>query len=456
MTRHPAFKAYDLRGRVGREIDEGFVRRVARAFARVVGARAVVLGRDARASSAALTDAAAEGLMDEGADVLDLGLCGTEEVYFGAFHLAGVGGGLMVTASHNPSEWNGLKLVREEARPIAWETGLSAVHDLALGDGLGSPAGRRGLRRAVDLRPPYARAVAAFLDPAGCGPLRVLVNAGNGAAGPTFDAVVAALGALPWEFVRMDWAPDPAFPHGVPNPLIPDNRTRTAQAVVAARADLGVAWDGDFDRCFFFDEGGRFVDGEHVVALLARAALAREPGARIVHEPRVVWAVEDAVRGAGGVPVLSRTGHAHLKAALRSTGAPYGGELSAHHYFRDFGFCDSGMIPWLLIAGLVARERRPLSALVGEMRARFPSSGEVNFEGLDHAAAVARFEAAYLAGARGVDRTDGVSLDLGSWRANVRVSNTEGLLRLNVESRGDRGLVAAKVEEIGAILRGTA
>lgn len=455
MTRLSCFKSYDVRGRLGVDLDEALARRIGRAFVRVLGARSVVVGRDARPSSPALRDAVVEGLRDEGAEAIDIGLCGTEEVYFAVPHL-GAGGGIMVTASHNPIDWNGLKVVREGSRPIAWDTGLSAIHDLVAGDALGEP-GTRGALREVDARPAYALHVAGYLDGDGLRPLRVLVNAGNGAAGPTFDAVAAVLEArgVPFEWIRMDWEPDETFPNGIPNPLLPENRARTAAAVVEAGADFGVAWDGDFDRCFLFDEGGGFVDGELVVALLARAFLRREPGAAIVHEPRVVWATRAAIEEAGGRAVAVRTGHAHLKAALREHDAPYGGEMSAHHYFRDFAYCDSGVIPALLAAGLVARSPAPLSALVGEMRRRFPSSGEVNFAPADPQAALARFEAAYAGQAEGVDRLDGLSLDFGRWRANVRVSNTEGLLRLNVETRGDRDLLAEKVAELSAFLGGT-
>ncbi len=452
--RLPAFKSYDVRGRLGVDLDEALARRIGRAFVRVLGAGEVVVGRDARPSSPALQAAVIEGIRDEGARAIDIGLCGTEEVYFTVPHL-GAGGGVMVTASHNPIDWNGLKVVREGSSPIAWETGLGAIHDLVVADGLGEPRAP-GERRDLDARPAYAEHVAGYLDGQDLRPLRILVNAGNGAAGPTFDAVAAVLAArsAPFEWVRMDWEPDPAFPNGIPNPLLPENRARTAQAVVDEACDFGVAWDGDFDRCFLFDETGGFVDGELVVALLARAFLGREPGAPIVHEPRVIWATQAAIAEAGGRSILARTGHAHLKSALRAHDAPYGGEMSAHHYFRDFAYCDSGVIPALLVAGLVARGEAPLSAMVREMRARFPSSGEINFAPADAQAALARFEAAYAARARDVDRLDGLSLDFGEWRANVRVSNTEGLLRLNVETRGDRALLESKVAELSAFLGG--
>ncbi len=452
MTRLPAFKSYDIRGRLGIDLDEGLMHRVGRAFAQVTRAESVVTGRDVRPSSAALQAALIAGMRDEGTDVLDIGQCGTEEVYFATAH-TGAGGGLMVTASHNPLDWNGLKLVREGSRPIAWETGLGEIHDLVVADSFGAPSGR-GTWAVADLRPAYSAHVAGYLDTRGLRPLRILVNAGNGAAGPTFDAIAERIAAagVPWNFIRHDHEPDPTFPHGIPNPLLPENRARSATAVREARADLGVVWDGDFDRCFFFDEQGGFVDGEYVVALLAKAFLAKEPGAPIVHEPRVIWATQGVIEEAGGRSVLCRTGHAHLKAALREHDAPYGGEMSAHHYFRDFAYCDSGMIPWLLVAGLVARGDQPLSALVGDLRRRFPSSGEINFSLADPAAALQRIEATYGPQAKGVDRLDGLSLDFGTWRMNVRMSNTEPLLRLNVEARGDRDLLDEKVAEVSGII----
>ncbi|MBP1805542.1 phosphomannomutase [Rubellimicrobium aerolatum] len=454
MTRLSCFKSYDVRGRLGEELDEALMHRIGRAFAQVTRAERVVTGRDVRPTSPALQAALVEGLRDEGTDVLDLGLCGTEEVYFATAH-TGAGGGLMVTASHNPIDYNGLKIVREGARPIAWDTGLKDIHDLVVADRFGTSSGR-GTWAGLDLRPAYAAHVASYLDPAGLRPLRVLVNAGHGAAGPTFDAIAAELArrGVPFDFVRLDHEPDPTFPQGIPNPLLPENRARSERAVREAGADMGVVWDGDFDRCFLFDERGGFIDGEYVVALLARAFLAKEPGAPIVHEPRVIWATQAMIEEAGGRSVICRTGHAHLKAALREQDAPYGGEMSAHHYFRDFAYCDSGMIPWLLVAGLLARQEQPLSALVDDLRTRFPSSGEINFALADPAGAIARFEAAYGAAARSADRLDGLSLDMGDWRANVRMSNTESLLRLNIEARGDRRLLEAKVAEVSALLAG--
>ncbi|WP_281983039.1 phosphomannomutase [Thalassorhabdomicrobium marinisediminis] len=443
------FKSYDVRGKLGEELTEEICEAIGRAFARVMEPETVVTGRDIRDSSAALQEALHRGLVAEGVTVYDIGLCGTEEVYFATDHY-GAGGGLMVTASHNPIDYNGIKLVREGARPISSDTGLGDIQAMVeAGDFGDAPGGGRVEVR--DPRPAYVDHLHGFVPPEGLRPLKIVVNAGNGAAGPTFDALAEKLDA-PWTFTRVHHAPDGSFPNGIPNPLLPENRSATAQAVVDAGADLGVAWDGDFDRCFFFDETGAFLDGEYVVALLGSAFCRKEEGAKIVHDPRVIWSTLATVEGAGGTAIASRVGHSHIKKIMRDHDAAYGGEMSAHHYFRDFMYCDSGMIPWLLVAELVSRSDRSLSEMVAQMRQDYPSSGEINFRVSDKAAAIAAFEDAYLEQAQAVDRLDGVSLDMGDWRVNVRQSNTEPVLRLNVEARGDRALLDEKVSEISALL----
>lgn len=453
MAPMTCFRAYDVRGTLGIDLDAGIARRIGAAFAAAQGARRVVLGRDCRASSAALAAAVAEGLTGQGAEVIDLGLCGTEEVYFATDHAA-ADGGLCVTASHNPMDQNGIKMVGRGAAPLDPETGLARVR--ALAEGHDRPAAVRAGRVSDGrgLRAAYVARVLSFVEARRLAPLHILVNAGNGAAGPTFDALAAGLAAAgaPLRFMRLHHDADGSFPNGIPNPLLPENRPVTARAVVAAGADFGVAWDGDFDRCFLFDHEGRFVDGEYVVGLLAEAAIIREPGATIVHDPRVVWNTADVVARAGGRAVQARTGHVYLKAAMRATGAAYGGEMSAHHYFRDFMACDSGMIPWLLVAELISRRGAALADLVAGRRAAFPSSGEINFNLADPAAAMARVEAALAPRALARDDTDGLSLVMGDWRLNLRRSNTEALLRLNVEARGDAGLVAAGVAEVRGLI----
>ncbi|WP_136644430.1 phosphomannomutase [Tabrizicola sp. YIM 78059] len=444
------FKRYDIRGRLGIDLDEAVAHRIARAFARVTGADSVVLARDCRESSPALADAVAAGLMAHGVRVLDLGLAGTEEMYFATAHL-GTGGGIMVTASHNPRDYNGMKLVGRGAVPL---TDAAFAQVMALADANPDPLPGGSREDASAVRQAYVAHVAGLVGPVGR--LRVLVNSGNGAAGPTLDALADGLESrgAHLDLLRMHHHPDGRFPHGVPNPLLPENRPQTEAAVRAAGADMAVAFDGDFDRCFLFDGSGRFLDGEHVVALLARARLARHPGAAIVHDPRVLWAVQDTIAQAGGRSVLAPTGHVFLKAAMRAEGAVYGGEMSAHHYFRDFMCCDSGMIPWLLVAGLIDRTGQSLAEMASALRRDYPSSGEINFAVPDPGAIVARVQAALASRALGQDRTDGLSLDFGDWRLNLRASNTEPLLRLNVEARGDAGLVAAGVARVRALIEG--
>jgi phosphomannomutase len=445
------FKAYDIRGRLGVDLDDDIAFRIARAFARVLGTKRVVLGRDCRASSAALADAVARGLVAEGCTVLDLGLCGTEEVYFATSYLE-ADGGIEVTASHNPLDYNGMKMVRAGSAPVGQGTGLCEMAVLAAG-GMGAAQGG-GVVVPTDCRAAYVERVISFVDFAALPPLHILVNAGNGTAGPTFDAIAAALAAkgAPLRFTRLHHAPDGSFPNGIPNPLLPENQPVTAKAVVAAGADMGVAWDGDFDRCFLFDHTGAFIPGEYIVGLLAEVFLAKEPGATVIHDPRVVLGTRAAIAQAGGRAVQARTGHAFLKAALRETGAVYGGEMSAHHYFRDFMACDSGMIPWLLVAELMGRTGQSLADLLAARRAAFPSSGEINFRVADTNSSIARVRAAYEADAVDVDETDGLSLSFLKWRFNLRGSNTEPLLRLNVESHGDAALVAREVARITALI----
>jgi phosphomannomutase len=442
------FKRYDIRGRLGIDLDEAVAHRIARAFAMVTGAGAVVLARDCRESSPALADAVAAGLVAQGVRVLDLGLAGTEEMYFATAHL-GAGGGIMVTASHNPRDYNGMKLVGPGAVPLL-DADFARVKELSGQEIDRMPGGSR--EDASAARAAFVAHVVRLIGPVG--PLRVLVNAGNGAAGPTLDALAEGLAdrGAQLDLVRLHHAPDGRFPNGIPNPLLPENRPATEAAVRAAGVDMGVAFDGDFDRCFLFDGQGQFLDGEHVVALLAEAALERHPGAAIVHDPRVIWAVQDRVARAGGRSVLAPTGHVFLKAAMRATGAVYGGELSAHHYFRDFMCCDSGMIPWLLIAGLMARSGTSLADMAEALRRDFPTSGEINFTVPDTGAMMDRVRAALGPQAKGEDRTDGLGLDFGDWRLNLRASNTEPLLRLNVEARGDAGLVTEGVAQVRALI----
>ena len=445
-----AFKAYDIRGRVGDQLDEAFAFALGFAVAEVLEAEHVVVGRDVRPSSQALSHALMQGIAAFGADVSDLGLCGTEEMYFGTDHL-GAGAGIMVTASHNPIGDNGFKMVGPGARPLSdeeFQTIKSATADGSL-----HTSGKRGKVDGVNLRDAFVERVLTMTDTSELAPMPMVLNAGHGVAGPMVDALLAKLPTGRVERIGFD--PDQTFPLGIPNPLIPANRRVTIDAVKSNGAAFGAAWDGDADRCFFFDETGAFIDGEYVVALIAKAMLDAEPGATIVHDPRVVLNTIATVEASGGTAVAAPTGHAFLKAALRKSGAIYGGEMSAHHYFRDFMYCDSGMIPWLLIWSLVSKTQGRLSALVADMRAAFPSSGEINFRVEDAMAIMRAIEARYAPEAKSIDRLDGLSVELPEWRFNLRSSNTEPLLRLNVEARGRADLVAEKVAELSALIGGT-
>nr|WP_321461257.1 phosphomannomutase [uncultured Cohaesibacter sp.] len=455
MSDLTCFKAYDIRGRLGVDLDEEIAYRIGRSFARALAARRVVLGRDVRASSEALSASVARGLADEGCEILDLGLSGTEEMYFATSHFE-ADGGICVTASHNPMDYNGMKMVQAGSAPLGAENGLARIKALAE-ENVFPDADKAGFVNdvAAEARAAYVERVCSFLDVAALKPLNILVNAGHGAAGPTFDAIAERLAQLgaPLHFTRQFHSPDGSFPQGIPNPLLPENRPATADAVRAAGADFGVAWDGDFDRCFFFDHTGSFIDGEYVVGLLAEAFLEKDPNATIIHDPRIIWNTQELVSRRGGRAVQTRTGHAFIKQAMRDEDAVYGGEMSAHHYFRDFVYCDSGMIPWLLVAELVSRHGA-LADLIADRRDAFPSSGEINFTLDDPIAATARVRAAFTPEARHIDEMDGLGIDLGSWRFSLRSSNTEPVVRLNVEARNDRKLVEMGVERVKALLLG--
>ncbi|WP_112323201.1 phosphomannomutase [Oceanibium sediminis] len=454
MSPRAPFKAYDVRGVVGKDLTEPVMERIGAAFAAIVAKGGpVVVGRDARASSPAFAAALARGLQAGGSDVLDIGLCGTEEVYFATDHL-GAAGGIMVTASHNPPGDNGLKMVRSGARPLDRDSGLAEIEEMVLGPDPAPRAARPGELEPRDIRGAYVEKLLGFTHPEKLAPLHILVNAGNGAAGPTFDALAEGLQAAgaPLRFTRYLFTPDPTFPNGVPNPILPENHAQTADALRAAGADFGVAWDGDFDRCFFFDHTGAFIDGAYIVGLLAAAVLRETPGETVVYDPRVVLNTLDIIGAAGGRGVQAKTGHSFMKSVMRAESAAYGGEMSAHHYFRDFMFCDSGMIPVLKVAELLSAQQVPLAELVAARARAFPVSGERNFSPADPDAAIARVEARFAPEAEARDDSDGMSLRFATWRFNLRRSNTENLVRLNVESIADAPLVKAKVAEIATLL----
>ncbi|MBA4381834.1 MAG: phosphomannomutase CpsG [Sideroxydans sp.] len=446
------FKAYDIRGKLGEELNDDVAYRIGRAYAQHLGAKRVVVGGDVRLTSATLKQALANGLMDGGADVIDIGMVGTEEIYFASFHLD-VDGGIEVTASHNPMDYNGMKLVARGAVPISGDTGLKAIQALAEANQF-APAGKRGSLTQQSILKPFVDHLLTYIEPSAIKPLKLVVNSGNGAAGHVIDEIEARFKQLnlPITFIKVHHQADGTFPNGIPNPLLPENRAATTDAVKAHKADMGIAWDGDFDRCFLFDEHGEFIEGYYIVGLLAAAFLVKNPGEKIIHDPRLTWNTIDVVKQSGGNPIQSKTGHAFIKERMRLENAIYGGEMSAHHYFRDFAYCDSGMIPWLLVTELLSRSGKHLSQLVGERIKAYPCSGEINYRVSDVKQSIERILQHYLPLNPVVDRTDGVSAEFAEWRFNLRGSNTEPLLRLNVESRGDVELVTQSTQMIEALV----
>lgn len=433
MTTLTCFKAYDIRGKLGTELNEEVAYNVGRAYGQIYQPKTIVVGCDIRESSESLKQATIQGLNDAGVNVLDLGMTGTEEVYFGAFHLD-VQGGIEITASHNPMDYNGMKLVRENARPISADTGLKEIQALAQSQDFLDVA-QKGITKSYNIVPEFVEHLLTYIDTSKIRPLKFVVNAGNGAAGHVIDAVEEKFKQLqvPVTFIKIHHEADGTFPNGIPNPILIENRDSTRQAVLEHQADMGIAWDGDFDRCFLFDEKGQFIEGYYIVGLLAQAFLLQKSGEKIVHDPRLIWNTLDVVEQNGGVAVQSKSGHAFIKDIMREENAVYGGEMSAHHYFRDFAYCDSGMIPWLLVTALLSETKQSLSTLVENMIAKFPCSGEINFKVADTQVTIQKIFDFYADQNPHIDRTDGVSLNFGSWRLNVRASNTEPLLRLNIE-----------------------
>ena len=441
------FKAYDVRGRVPDQLNVDVAYRIGRSFATFLNAKKVVVGHDIRLTSPELTDALVEGITDSGADVLHIGQCGTEEVYFAAFNNA-VDGGICVTASHNPIDYNGMKFVREGARPISGDTGLLDIKRIAEQNNFPAIT-TKGVVSTLDSRPEYIQHLLTYVNVDELKPLKIVSNPGNGGAGLAMDWLEKS---LPFEFIHVNHEPDGSFPNGIPNPLEVDNRGATIDAVKAHGADLGIAWDGDFDRCFFFDESGRFIEGYYVVGMLAEAFLLKNKGAKVVHDPRLTWNTQALAAMAGGIAIQSKTGHAFIKERMRLEDAVYGGEMSAHHYFRDFAYCDSGMIPWLLVVELLSKSGKSLSQLVDDRMLAFPCSGEINTKVSDPKVLLQTIEAYYCDIAEFVDHTDGLSMVFEQWRFNVRMSNTEPVVRLNVESRGSEALMLEKRDELLAMI----
>ena len=432
------FKAYDIRGKLGEELNEDIAYKIGRAYGQIYQPKTVVIGCDIRLSSEDLKQATIKGLNDAGVNVLDLGMTGTEEVYFGAFHLD-VQGGIEITASHNPMDYNGMKLVRENARPISADTGLKDIQALAETNSFADIA-VKGSTEKYNILAEFVDHLMTYIDPAKIKPLKLVMNAGNGAAGHVIDAIEEKFKVLnvPVEFIKIHHEADGTFPNGIPNPLLVENRDSTRDAVIEHAADMGLAWDGDFDRCFLFDEKGQFIEGYYIVGLLAQAFLLKQSGEKIVHDPRLVWNTFDVVEQYKGEAIQSKSGHSFIKEKMREHNAVYGGEMSAHHYFRDFAYCDSGMIPWLLAVSVLSKTGQSLSSLVEGMIAKFPCSGEINFKVANTQATIQKIFDHFADQNPAIDQTDGVSLDFGAWRFNVRASNTEPLLRLNIESRRDQ------------------
>ncbi|HDJ8761350.1 TPA: phosphomannomutase CpsG [Escherichia coli] len=451
MSQLTCFKAYDIRGKLGEELNEDIAYRIGRAYGEFLKPKTIVVGGDVRLTSESLKLALANGLMDAGTDVQDIGLSGTEEIYFATFHL-GVDGGIEVTASHNPMDYNGMKLVRENAKPISGDTGLRDVQRLAeANDFAPVDQSRRGSYKQISVLDAYVDHLMGYIDFANFNrPLKLVVNSGNGAAGHVIDAIEKRFNdaKVPVTFIKVHHQPDGNFPNGIPNPLLPECRQDTTDAVIANQADLGIAFDGDFDRCFLFDGQGQFIEGYYIVGLLAEAFLQKEPGAKIIHDPRLTWNTIDIVTKAGGVPVMSKTGHAFIKERMRKEDAIYGGEMSVHHYFRDFAYCDSGMIPWLLVAEMLCVKNQSLGELVGQRMQAFPASGEINRKLGNAQVVIQRIRDIYEPDAVSIDGTDGVSIEYSDWRFNLRTSNTEPVVRLNVESKADTNLMQIKTEDI--------
>lgn len=447
MEKIASFKAYDIRGKVPGDLNAELAYKVGKSVVKYLNAKKVLIGRDVRKSSPELAEALIKGITENGADVYDLGLCGTEMIYFGTPHLD-ADAGVMITASHNPPEYNGLKFVKKGSVPMGYESGLSDVEKMVLTNDYEIEDAVKGKVEKIDLMDDFIKNLNQFYDPQKIKDFKVVVNAGNGCIGPALDALEPN---LPIKMIKVFHEPDSNFPNGVPNPLLPENRQPTIDALNKHKADLGVAWDGDYDRCFFFDEKGNFIEGYYIVGLLAKSILKKNPGEKIVHDPRLTWNTIKEVTAAGGEAVQSKSGHAFIKQKMREVNAIYGGEMSAHHYFRDNYYSDSGIIPFLLIMQLMSEENKTLGELVEEMVAAYPCSGEINTKLENPEAKLEEIKAKYSDGK--METVDGVSVEYDNWRFNVRLSNTEPLIRLNVESKGDKKLMEEKTQELLNLIR---
>jgi phosphomannomutase len=448
MGKIACFKAYDIRGKVPSELNKELTYKIGRAFSKFTNAKKIVIGYDIRKSSIEISEALKKGITDSGVDVIDIGLCGTEMIYFSTPHFD-ADGGIMITASHNPPEYNGMKFVGKGSVPVGYDSGLNEVEKMIVYNELGEISKTKGSVTKKDVMNAFINNLSKFYDAKKIDSFKVVVNAGNGCAGLSLDQLEPK---IPIKMIKIFNNPDGNFPNGVPNPMLEENRKSTINAIKKENAHLGVAWDGDYDRCFFFDEKGNFIEGYYIVGLLAKSILKKHPGEKIVHDPRLVWNTIEVVEKSGGTAVVSKSGHAFIKQKMREVNSIYGGEMSAHHYFRDNAYSDSGMIPFLLILQLMSEEKKTLAQLVDEMIAAYPCSGEINSTIDDPAGKIKEIERKYSDGK--IDHLDGVSIEFPKWRFNLRMSNTEPILRLNVESRGDEKLMKEKTEELLKIIRG--
>jgi phosphomannomutase len=440
------FKAYDVRGIYPSELDEDGAYRVARAYAEQFEPRAVAVGRDVRLSSPTVLVAVTEGILDAGADAVELGAVGTEMIYHAVTEL-GLDGGICVTASHNPKEYTGMKIVRRGALPVGGDSGLVEIRTRA--EAQFGPVERRGLPRAEDIWPSFVAKVLSFVDVEAIRPLRVVVDAANGMAGVMLPRVLERLPQL--DVTRCYFEPDGSFPNHEPNPLLPENREFIVGKVTEEGADLGVAYDGDADRCFFIDDRGEFVPGDFVTALLAQAVLAKAPGEKVIYDVRASWAVPEAIERAGGIPLVNRVGHAFIKQRMRAEGAAFAGEVSAHYYFRDFSQADTGVVPFLVMLELLSSAGVELSELLRPFRERFFLTGEINTPVADVPLKLQELKERYAAEGARISHLDGISIEFDDWHFNVRPSNTEPLLRLNLEALSEAQMVEKRDEVLELI-----
>lgn len=447
MSQIPCFKAYDIRGKVPTELNVDLAYKIGRAYTKYLNCKTIVIGHDVRSSSEDLSKALTNGFLDSGVDVIDIGLCGTEMIYFATSFLK-TDGGIMITASHNPAEYNGMKFVKKDSVPVGYDSGLNVIEEIILKEDFLPISSIKGNYIQKDITNEFINHLHHFFDASKIKQFKVVLNAGNGCVGPILNRLEKI---LPIKMIKLFFEPDSSFPNGIPNPMLEENRKTTIDAILSNKADLGVAWDGDFDRCFFFDENGNFIEGYYIVGILAKSILKNHTGEKIVHDPRLIWNTIEVVKENNGIPVVSKSGHAFIKQKMREVNAIYGGEMSAHHYFRDNAFSDSGIIPFLLVMQLMSEENKKLSELVDEMMKKYPCSGEINSEIQNPQAKIKEIEEIYKDGKK--DYLDGISIEYPNWRFNLRLSNTEPIIRLNVETRGDEKLLKEKTEELLRTIR---